>query len=489
MHNNNVNNNNNVSFIWAHIESPSTCSHEVGTINNRYIMYADNTKQFLYNVLTRTYSYMGKEFKIVDEVFKSNFTNFIIPDRTKINTYERLILSLGLPLRESDVNATIDMQSVDFKETLHTLTLLAMKDLGFLPNYMNLKKQLKYGSVIFDVYIAVVSGSGRLNSKSKNIRWLNEQDTLQLKSKFFTLSDEKKYKVNAYSMMYKPNENMENVFKTTFELLKAIDFVNNDIELEALDFVVSIELLKDIRVRDIMLLLSNCIGYNNGFIIRPKIKDEQKSRVYSIFTSIGSTTRKHIGFTNYDIGSALQTICLQLVKEPSLYPLHQELVAKKNLFRQKIAYETAQDLAWVKTELSKIDNLDNEPKRYANYPILQAYFKESLPMRKEIVDNAEDNLLQVAQQHAKHNLKKSWDILKNKYIFVSDGSVKESSLFFFIWTQWERQIRHAMMDSFSMPNACHQVHDAVYSTEDIEPSVIEAKVLDTTGFKVTISKE
>ena len=86
-----------------------------------------------------------------------------------------------------------------------------------------------------------------------------------------------------------------------------------------------------------MLILNDCIGYNGTFVIRPNLLDNQNSRVYSVFTGISSKTRKLFGYTNYDIGSALQTICIQLVKNPALYPLHQELVNEKKAFRAKVA--------------------------------------------------------------------------------------------------------------------------------------------------------
>ena len=82
-----------------------------------------------------------------------------------------------------------------------------------------------------------------------------------------------------------------------------------------------------------------------------------------------------------------------------------------------------------------------------------------------------------------------WNKDKNEYKFINTGEKKESSMFFFIWTQWERQIRHSMMNCFTVPEACHQVHDAVYSKEDVKLEVIEAKVLDETGFEVKISKD
>ena len=83
---------------------------------------------------------------------------------------------------------------------------------------------------------------------------------------------------------------------------------------------------------------------------------------------------------------------------------------------------------------------------------------------------------------------KVWIEEESKYEFkVNEDKYKESSLFFFIWTQFERQIRESMMSCFDDPKACHQVHDAVYSRQQIKLSTMEEKILNDTGFKVIIS--
>jgi len=71
---------------------------------------------------------------------------------------------------------------------------------------------------------------------------------------------------------------------------------------------------------------------------------------------------------------------------------------------------------------------------------------------------------------------------------MMDGK-KDTSIYFFIWTQWERQIRESMMSCFNNPSSCHQVHDAVYSKQIIDSVTIEEKVLEYTGFKVQISTD
>lgn len=485
MYNSNVNIIN-VPDFREHIDA-STCSHKVGTLPNPYVVYTKDDKQFIRKGLYN-YTYKNQSFSLKDGFLLMGGFRIPLPQFTEVSTLQRVILSLGFqllqhnkPYKEIDIN---DLSS--FKELLHVLTALALKDLSLVPNSFKQNKQIKYGEVVFSVYANAVNGSGHIMATDKAMRWLNEQDTLKLKARLFDTSDSK-YQVGGYSMNYTPTPLAEKLFSTLFDLLKALDFKQNHIEMQPLDFTVDMKLLQQMPLRDVILLLNNCIDYDNGFIIRPTLKDDQYSRVYSVMTSIKSSTRTLLGFHNYDIGSALQTICLQLVKDSSLYPLHEELMNDKQVFRAKVMLETGNDLAWAKKELSKINNLDEMPKRYKKYPTLEAYYKEAIPLREELIQDAEPMILQRAKSSTKKpKWQKRWINDKKEYEYIVDG-VKESSLFFFIWTQWEREIRQAMMSCFKLPEACHQVHDAVYNTEVVDMRVMEDRVLKDTGFTVKIS--
>jgi len=158
----------------------------------------------------------------------------------------------------------------------------------------------------------------------------------------------------------------------------------------------------------------------------------------------------------------------------------------KDAFRQKVMLETGNDLKWAKKELSKANNLDNMPKRYKQYPTLEGYYKEAVLLREEVIQGAESTVLERAEAFAKPKWRKKWVKDKKEPEFIEDG-VKESSLFFFIWTQYEREIRQAMMSCFNAPEACQQVHDAVYSRENVDTSMLEEAVLEITGLTVKIS--
>jgi len=477
---------NNVPHSWEHTHI-TVCSQNNETFSTIAVPQNSYTKgsAVIYENGAGVYSYNGDEFRIDDGCLTSSFLTMVLPRRSDISTIERILLSLGMSISNDDVDTVLDLTAVPFKEVLQALTALALKDLSIVSNVFTQHNQIKYGEVVFNAFYKSVSGSGKISSKDKDIRWLNEEDTLSLKCKLFTISG---YQANSNSMKYQPTPYALEVFRRVFDLLGAVEFKDHEIPLGVLDFTVKRESLGDIKLRDVMLLLGNCISYRDGFIIRPTLTDNQFSRVYSVFTSIGSQTRKSLGFTNYDIGSAMQTICLQLVEDSSLYPLHEELMNDKYAFRQKIADETGKDMAWVKKELSSADNKEGIQKAYESSPTLMQYFKEAIPLRREIIDKAEPLILSRAKEFAKVKWRKDWNKQHNQYEYHADGK-KESSIFFFIWTQWERHIRDSMMCCFAKPQECHQVHDAVYSKEDIEPSLIEARVLNETGFKVRISKD
>ena len=473
----------NVPHICNHI-GMSICSHNVGTFPNIDTLFTKDNMQICRDT-DGVYHYKDINFKLEDGWFMWSDKKIKLPSRTEISTFQRVAMSLGMNISLEDKNLKLDVETISFRKVLHVLTMLALKDLKVIPNSFTQQKQYAYGLNVFEAYLKTVSGSGRIKATQKNIRWLNEQDTKQLKADLFTISS---YVPGSHSMKYEPTELAEKIISSIYKLFKMLEFKQNDIDCKVLDFMVMVENLEQIRLRDVMLLLSDCIGYDNGFVIRPILTDWQYSRVYGVFTSISSNTRKTLGFHNHDIGAALQTICLQLVEDPSLYPLHQELVNDKIAFRAKIADETGKDIYWVKQELSKANNLESIPQRYDKYPILKSYCREGLLLRKEIIGATEPLILTRATDFAKIKWKKEWIKGQKEPEFIPDGK-KESSIFFFIWTQWERQIRESMMSCFNEPSACHQVHDAVYSRQILDPKVIEEKVFVDTGFKVQISTD
>lgn len=471
------------SFRGHTVVYHSICARECGTFFFRYIIYTKDDIQIVYK--NGTYLCGGFSFQLKDGLLIYGNEAIKLSNRKSISTVERLSLSLAIQISTVDKNMEVDLAKHTFREVLSHIVCLALKDLNIIHSQFTFKKQIAYAENLLSAYLSASSSTGRISSDNPHIRWLNEQDTLQLKAKLFKTSA---YKVDSHSMKYEPTKLAHDIFSHAFELLKAVDFKHADVRLSNLDFIVDINLLSKIKMRDVMLLLKDCVQYSNGFVIRPQLNDRQDSRVYSVFTEISSKTRKELGFVGYDIGSACQTICLQLVDDVSKYPTHQALVQDKNIFRALIAKEMNQSIQWAKKELNKADNIETMPTKYKRSKILTDYFNEATQLRKEIIQNAEPLIYERAYEYAKTKKKKVWNSETKKYDFIDDGK-KESSIFFFIWTQWERLIRHAMIKAFSEPKKCHEVHDAVYSKESIEPSFIEKVVLERTGFIVKISTD
>ena len=88
--------------------------------------------------------------------------------------------------------------------------------------------------------------------------------------------------------------------------------------------------------------------------------------------------------------------------------------------------------------------------------------------------------------------KRSTKLWRLKYKF--DGKEKLLSLGAYpdislshIWTHYEKQIRDAMKNCFREPDMAIDLHDAVYSREEVDMQVLEQAVLEATGFKMKIS--
>ena len=254
-------------------------------------------------------------------------------------------------------------------------------------------------------------------------------------------------------------------------------------------------LTDQIAPRDVYILLNHLVGCNDhgDYIIdnTSSIMDRQKSRVYSLFTSLKSATRTELGFINYDISTCMQTIVSHFVNMDN-YPVHQDLIDDKHYFRDLLAIELEKDIDGIKQVLSSADNGKQHRRLCAGNPVLNDYVNEAPQLVDEflkIIEEQNPDMIQTATSYAKFELeivewvnKQGFD--KKQPKFATTGEFNKYSLFFFVWTQIEREIREAMMSCFD--GFVHQVHDAVYSKEDVEIAVLEKAVLDRTGIKVKI---
>lgn len=407
--------------------------------------------------------------------------------KSKLQDIEKIAMSLGIAICNSDLE--IKATGVSIRNVMESLTMVALKEYKILTSSMTPTTQYSFANHYFNFYVKVISGSGRIYSKDCDRKWFYNHDNNKLLNKLLT-KDTSYSTYNGNCMKFKPTSLAEEIIKRILVLFNLVEFSNSPSNLfnPMNHILVDKAIIPQIKFTDAIILLRNSIGYIDGkFIIDLNKQDTITDRVYSVFTSISSETRKALGYINYDIGAALQTITLQLVKDSELYPLHQRLINDKNSFRTEVTNQTGKSLPWVKKELSKLDNMENYNTKIE---ILAEYFEESKCLRASLIEQMEvenDSKLIIAKSKASDILIKQWDDLKKEYQFTASGEKKESSVFFFIWTQYERKIREAMKIPFTNLLDIIDVHDAIYSKEEVSLDLIEKAVFEQTGFRVKVS--
>jgi hypothetical protein len=134
---------------------------------------------------------------------------------------------------------------------------------------------------------------------------------------------------------------------------------------------------------------------------------------------------------------------------------------------------------------------------------LHAYYKtfqeESDKLRKNVlkyISISEPKVLMRAKEQSRKwkALQKEIDWSDTESMETRPEALGKSSVFFFVWTWYERQIRQAMLDVLNdgevrVDEGGIEVHDAVYSKRDIDEKILEQAIYSNTGFSIIIEKE
>ena len=471
---------NNYTKISAHTIVDQS-DGESGTVSSSGIDIGDT-------VFMNELSALGVHFYDGSFIFEYDGSSVVLPiAKESLQPIEKICVGLGLPLTSQTL--ALECTGIKMKEYLCALTTIALRELKVLRGSQSLYNQIAFGEHYFNFYVNVISGNGRISSKNKHRDWFYRQDNNIIINKL--LQKDPSYQVDAFHMKFKPTDLGNSVMQKVLEYFKLIEYTSNTVIYDECKHILfKKELLDKIKFQDAMILLSNTVGFaEDSFIVDLNKIDTCTDRVYSVFTSISSETRESLGYINYDIGAALQTIALRLIPEENqdLYPLHKELVDNKHSFRSKVMKETGKSHEWVKEELPKLDNMD----RYTTKSeTLKEYFLEAECLRDDVLQYQKKvnyETYNKAHLRAKNAIEKIWNDEIGKYDFIPTEEKKESSVFFFLWTQFERDIREAMKLPFTNRDTVIDVHDAVYSKEVINFTLLEQVVLEQTGFEVNIS--
>jgi len=278
---------------------------------------------------------------------------------------------------------------------------------------------------------------------------------------------------------FEPTELCNSIIKEIYELFSALEFSDSDVAIDPIKtIIVPSAILSQIGYSDRIVLLHNILAYTKGNFIVALNRDEKdgNGRVYSTFTKISSQTRKLLGYINYDMDTAMQAIILHFVKDPAIYPLHQGLVQDKRAFRKRFAEDANISIDDAKELLT---SLDNKKTFKGDGTIGKAYVTEAVSIHKEVLQAIKTNepiFYTRCEELAKYGKYDTVKEYKNPY-----------SIYFHIWTHYEKLIRDAMKSCFRQPDMVIDLHDAVYSKEEVDTQVLEEAVFWATGFRVKIS--
>lgn len=258
--------------------------------------------------------------------------------------------------------------------------------------------------------------------------------------------------------------------------------------------------IADFDVPSLFSLLTRIEKYENGRILIPVLNTSEKAahyqgRKYTVFCALHGEERRKLGYWSYDLNAALQSISLQLTdateeEYPLLWKYTHDKAYKKET-RKRIAEDLKCDVSEVKKMLTAYAN--GKRSGMKKHPLYAQFQRESDRLRRKV--------LAYADREAPEVLKKAMEQSdKAKYIPTNidwqDTETEEStdvaracsSVFFFVWTYYEAKIRDVMMIVFFSKDGL-EVHDAVYSMEDVDVVQVEKAIKESTGFDIVIDKE
>lgn len=225
--------------------------------------------------------------------------------------------------------------------------------------------------------------------------------------------------------------------------------------------------------------------------------DPNLGRNYNIFTRLRGTERKALGYNNYDMSGGIQIISFGLLYKYAghLYQTPDDLFQEypmifsygydqkyKDDLRKSLAAELNISTQEVKALLTAYANGSN--KKAGDSKQLAQFREESDQLRREVIAviaTHRPGIRELAADQSRHDFpeKIDWeDTAKNDKV-----ARKMASVYFFIWTYFEKQIRDVML---SQVDDGIPVHDAIYSKRVIPLQDFEAAIFKQTGFEVKI---
>ena len=330
------------------------------------------------------------------------------------------------------------------------------------------------------------------------------------------------YKTGAYSKSWKLTKRGEDILQRSVELLiekleqgvtltgthihpsicSTVSVTPKDEASNSLPifFILSVKQLTHLSLPSQLLILNHSHPCKDSTKIAVSLanlstSDSTHGRHYNIFTSLRSSERKTLDYINYDISSGIQIIAFSLVTKYShdinLFEKYSLLfnyaydIDFKRKFRSEIADELDTSIDEVKELLTAYAN--GGKKDIDKHDKLKEFYEESDMLRREVIsviamDRAD--VLEYATAQSKKEFPEELDWKDDSPEEDGELARNKASVFFFIWTYFEKEIRDAMI---SVVDDGISVHDAVYSKYDLPCEDFEKAVLEQTEFEVKIT--
>lgn len=277
----------------------------------------------------------------------------------------------------------------------------------------------------------------------------------------------------------------------------AVKSISNNIFNNTINKIIRVKIstLNNFKLNSIFSLLVGAVKIMKGEIFVPIVhessSDESLGRSYNVFCRLKSTERLGLGYISYDMNAALQSISLQLIQATyEEYPTLWSYTHDKEYKRRK-RFEVAQNLnideRTVKKRLTAFANGSVSDIKLHDY--YKAFQEESDRLRKAVlkhINQTEPDVLERAKEQSKRELPEEldWSDMDSKETLTEMRN--KASVFFFVWTWYERKIRQAML---TVLTDGIELHDAVYSKMDIPAVTIQEVIRELTGFEIIIDKE
>ncbi len=384
----------------------------------------------------------------------------------------------------------------EITELFSVLCAIELKRSKFIHHATGMSKAIGLGKAVAHIVRAMAYSDGKIYHDESFLRYIQAYD----KDNRIIHKDEN-YKSNG---LFHRKNGTGNVHRGSYRYLltrKGEAFMVNVIEsfvglvldtskilVHKADLLIDINSINDFNIRDRFILLSRCLGAIDGKLhISNFIKDNNVTRVYGLMTMLTSPARTTMGYKQYDMAAALQSIVVDQLEVNGInveesYPAHYALVRDRKSYRTKIMEETGKDETWAKKKLTSIDNGGTVGEGYLHRsPSLKAYKDEANNFAMDYLDAIPIDQLFRAQDltWVPKDLDEYWvqkEIKKGKRF--EDGR-KKFGVFFHAWTQTERYLRDLMKLHFK--EYCHDVHDAIATKETVDVALINQTLQDA-GF-------